>query len=588
MINSVDPRQSRAFDPFDPVLTPRAKARLLKDWPGLFRHVILELMPVEEVASRFDPVIGAPTKELYSMAGLLVIKEFMVWTTAEAANAYTFHMDVHYALNLEPIAQDISERTIERYQRIFEEKELAADVMHKVTTCLIKELDLRIDRQRLDSTHVFSDMASFGRTRLMGVAIKRFLTQVKRHDPTAYEALDEDFRQRYQPGVHRLFGDTGKDRESRSRLRQQVAEDLHELVRRFAEDETHARRSTYRAMERILHEQCEIEEEKVKIKTHPGGDVMQNPSDPEATFDGHKGPGYQVQIVETCHPDNEVQLATSCIPQTAVDSDAKAIPEVMEDLQANDAMPEELLVDASYTSDENVQACAELGVELVGPTKDGAKDAGASEQDRDPKAEESAYRLNIDDFVIQESTETVLRCPAGHEPVSSEHDPATGKTTTVMPSSACAGCSFSGECPIRRVVGKYKVVHTAKQRRLAARRREEQTEVFRERYRLRAGIEGTNSGLKRRTGLGRLRVRGRPRVFNAILLKLAGWNILRAAVSAAMRKIVAQRAISAAPAAFLAMFSLIFGSRRSSQCSWLAIPAFRAPAPAFRQQAASA
>ena len=73
---------------------------------------------------------------------------------------------------------------------------------------------------------------------------------------------------------------------------------------------------------------------------------------------------------------------------------------------------------------------------------------------------------------------------------------------------------------------------------MAGRRREQATEVFRERYRRRSGIEGTNSGLKRRLGLGRLRVRGRPRVFQAIYLKVAGWNILRAAACATMRELV--------------------------------------------------
>jgi len=72
--------------------------------------------------------------------------------------------------------------------------------------------------------------------------------------------------------------------------------------------------------------------------------------------------------------------------------------------------------------------------------------------------------------------------------------------------------------------------------------REEATDVFRRRYRVRSGIEGTNSGLKRRTGLGRLRVRGQPRLFHAIYLKINGWNILRASVCAAMREIVYERA----------------------------------------------
>jgi len=60
------------------------------------------------------------------------------------------------------------------------------------------------------------------------------------------------------------------------------------------------------------------------------------------------------------------------------------------------------------------------------------------------------------------------------------------------------------------------------------RRIEEQTKAWRDRYRRRAGIEGTNSGLKRRMELSRLRVRGCKSVFNVTMLKITGWNIFRA------------------------------------------------------------
>ena len=116
------------------------------------------------------------------------------------------------------------------------------------------------------------------------------------------------------------------------------------------------------------------------------------------------------------------------------------------------------------------------------------------------------------------------------------------QTKTVMPSSACSQCEFRKECPVEKCRDGYCLYHTAKQRRLAGRRREEATDVFRDRYRIRGGIEGTNSGLKRKTGLGQLRVRGRPAVFHSILLKITGWNILRASVCAKMREIVYARA----------------------------------------------
>ena len=64
MYQIVNPQQARLFDPFDPVLTEKTRTRLLDGWPGVFRHVILELMPVDTLSGHFDPAIGRPTKEL--------------------------------------------------------------------------------------------------------------------------------------------------------------------------------------------------------------------------------------------------------------------------------------------------------------------------------------------------------------------------------------------------------------------------------------------------------------------------------------------------------------------------------------------
>jgi len=526
----VNPQQNRLFDSFDPVLTAQTQRLLLDDWPGVFRHVILELMPVEQLGSHLHATMGRPSKELYSMAGLLLLMDLMDWTKQEAMYEYCFNMAVHYALNLEPVAQNLSVRTLERYIVKFEDEELASKVMHDVSVHLIKLLDIKIDQQRLDSTHVFSNMASFGRTRLMGVAIKRFLTQVNRHDPAGYGSLDEQLRRRYAPSVHQLFGDTGKDGKSRKILRQQVAEDMHSLIKRFADAPKHCGRNTYKAMERIFYEQCEVHEEKVCVKKKTGGNVMQNPSDPGATYDGHKGSGYQVQLSETCHPDNEVQLITCALPQTAAEPDSTATSEVLDNLEQSNLLPGEMFTDTLYNSDANVELAKDYGVELVGPAPSG------------PSDKETIDQLNIDDFNIDETTEEVLCCPAGHAPQCSVHDSQTGKTRTIMPQSICGQCHYLEECPVNKGRVGYHVDHTAKQRRIAGRRREEATDAFRERYRVRGGIEGTNSGLKRRTGLGQLRVRGRPAVFRSILLKVTGWNILRASACAKMREIVYARA----------------------------------------------
>mgnify|MGYP003972152763 CR=1 FL=1 len=110
-----------------------------------------------------------------------------------------------------------------------------------------------------------------------------------------------------------------------------------------------------------------------------------------------------------------------------------AIEEVLDDLQANNLSPDELLVDTAYASDDNVQLAEEKGIELVGPV------AGCSTQ--------NYGQLTTDDFNIDERTEEVVCCPAGHKPQTSEHDTDTGKTKTVMAKSNCNQCEYRPQSP---------------------------------------------------------------------------------------------------------------------------------------------
>jgi hypothetical protein len=521
MIYAVDPRQNRLFDPFEGVIPPAGHKIIANGWQAIFRHVLLELMPVGDLAKHFSNSLGAPTKELYSMAGLVFLADFFDWSPQEAVVAYIFHSDVQYALNTEP-GVTLCTRTIERYQQLFRDNDLAARVFDKVTTRLIEALELDVSRQRLDSTHVFSHMATFGRTKLMAIAIKRFLTQLQRHDSDAYAALPDDFRQRYAPAQARLFAGA-KDADTRTRYRQQAADDLHFLITRFADRPDHTSRSTYKALITIFDQQCELSGEKVVVKAKTGGDCVQNPSDLDATYDGHKGPGYQVQLAETCVPGNAVQLITGALPQTACEPDAGAVVPMLDQLEQAARLPGEMLADTLYTGDENVEAAAARGVDLVGPVPGRAPES-------DPEA------LSVDDFAWDERTGMIDACPAGHAPTSCSRDAATARTRFEMPASACSECPFRKQCPIKSTNdGTFTLDVTDKERRLAGRRVEEATEVFQERYAPRSGIESTNSGLKNRLGLGRLRVRGRGSVFRVLLHKVAGWNLLRAAASEKLR-----------------------------------------------------
>jgi len=473
-----DPRQMELFDPFESQMSALAYKRLQGSLYAVFRHLLLSLMPAEELGAHFDESIGRPTKELYSMAGLVLMKEFHNWTTEQAVDAYLYDQRVHYALNFGSDNVSFCERTLERYMKLVRENDMASTIFDQVTTKLIDELELEIDQQRLDSTHVFSDMATFSRTKLMGVTIKRFLVQVKRHHKRKYAVLPKEIRTRYEKNDNAMFADVSKDKEKRSTLRQEVAEQMHFLIQHFSGSKKIEEMATFKNMITVFNQQCEVKdvikveptdddssdqggnsenledpEKYVEVRKKTGGDVVQNPSDPEATYDGHKGVGYQVQLAETCNSGNDVQLITAVLPQTAVESDANALVPVLELLELNGRLPHEILADSLYGSDDNVLAAAGKGVALVSPVQ-------------------------------------------GAPPKKEPDQP------------------------------------TPKQMRLQNRRIAQKEEKWRKKYNLRAQEEGTIGSIKRRTGMSRLRVRGEESVTHSVYLKVTGWNIARAAASA--------------------------------------------------------
>lgn len=232
---------------------------------------------------------------------------------------------------------------------------------------------------------------------------------------------------------------------------------------------------------------------------------------------------------ETCSDENDVQLITGVIPETASASDSDAVRPMLVQLEANGLTPAQMAADTAYGSDENCVIAESFGVELIAPVPGRAPDV---------KAED----LTHDDFAHNEVTGSVDACPAGHAPLHVTRDEATHTTVVEMPAATCASCPLRNLCPIHQTPDdRFELKCTDQARRTAARRCEEETDVFRERYAKRSGIESTNSGLKNRLGLGWLRVRGRAAVFRTILLKVTGWNVLRAAASKKLRTMVQEK-----------------------------------------------
>jgi len=275
--------------------------------------------------------------------------------------------------------------------------------------------------------------------------------------------------------------------------------------------------SSYQLLVRLFGEQCvtETTETANSVTINPSKDVssssLQNPSDPDASYCGHKGQWYQVQILETYSPDkSQPDLITHVSVESAHESDTNALIPAIEDTKKRNMAPAELLADTLYGRDENIEIAKEMDIEVVAPamcTRDQA--------------------ITLADFQFSE-TDEMTACPAGQLPQKIKIG-KNGGLTVHFEKTVCDNCPQQSNCPLKRSKNSCTISYDAKSLRLARRRKQGQTPEFKERYRYRAGVEATMSDLDRVTGIKHLRVRKMIPVRLAATLKDTGLNIRRAA-----------------------------------------------------------
>jgi hypothetical protein len=414
---------------------------------------------------------------------------------------------------IEPDNLDLGTRTLERYMKIFRKNELAQKLLDTVTRQIIADLNIKVDKQRLDSTHVFSNMADLTRSMLMFRTVRRFLIQVKRHENKLYHELDAELRKLYDGSGRWVYDKEVATRNVRHRgktytNKEQVMWDAMKLIERFENHEKLSKINTFKDLVRVFNEQCEVVDGNLRRRKHPGGEALVNTSDPDAGVD-NKGVGYQAQVSQTHNPENPVQVIATVIPQSASESDQNAIEPMLEKMKQNNAMPEECCADAGYGSDENVLNAAGQGVELLAPTSG---------------KEKGNFGLEECEF---DQNDRLVKCPLGRKPLKSVFK--DGKGRAVFAGNICGKCPEYKRCCSSKNGNNYVIAYDARGLRLRERRLCEQSEEFYEKYRFRGGIEALFGNLKQNTPLRRLSVRGKEAVFNAIYSIMAMHNIMQAA-----------------------------------------------------------
>jgi len=519
MIKANHPNQLNIFDPWA-FLTPKRRQMLDAGWPGLFRDHILPSIPVDKLGKHFNATFGRPTKELYSMLGALILQQAFDLTDEQTVQQYAFNIQWHYSLNISEesdAAKYISLKTLWNDRNIIAQNNLESDIFNAGTDKLAQAFNVNIDKQRFDSVHIKSNMRRLGRIGIFSQSIHKFLANLKRGHQDQFDIIDKKIIGKYLSKNNLGCFSRVKPSESKKTLTD-VSRDLFNLVQQFKGCPEVMAMHTYQLLERVLKEHCNLTDDKenpveLKKPKEIASDSLQNPSDPDATYSGHKGQGYQVQVMETYDDEKQkgksLNLITHVDVEPAHNSDANALIPAIESTEKRNLKPEELIADSLYGSDDNCERAKEHDVELIAPTM------GAVSEDK----------LCLSDFQFSEKGE-IIACPQGHAPAIVRKKK---RVSIGFASHDCQNCPNLSICPVKKGKKYYYLRFTDKEMRVAKRRIYEQSDKFKNRYRWRAGVEATMSEYDRRTGVKHLRVRGLKAVRFCATLKALGVNMFRAA-----------------------------------------------------------
>ncbi|MBU0908934.1 MAG: transposase [Proteobacteria bacterium] len=523
MIKIKNHKQMEFFDPWD-FLSPKRRQLLDNSWAGLFQKEILCELPVSKLASIFHETFGRPTKELHTVLGVLILQQTHDLTDEETVNQLAFNIQWHYALNIteeSDSAKYMCPKTLWSMRNTVIEGELYDISFEAITEKLSRVFNVDTDKQRIDSVHIKSNMKRLGRINIFATTIRKFLTNLKRNYKDLYDNIDEELTSKYISDKAFQCFSMVKPSESTKTLNS-VSADLFDFCEMFKTSPQVKQMTSFKLMKRVLNEQCNIvesekgKEVEVKKPKEILSSSLQNPSDPDATFSGHKGQGYQVQVMET-YTDTEdkdekkktLNLITHVEVEKACQSDAHALKPAVTSAQKKGLCPKELLADSLYGGDDNVLYAKSKGVELISPTMGSIK----------------SEEINLGDFEFSSSGH-VNMCPQQIKPLVN-----TKKKTRYSQGfspEVCSQCPAVANCPVKPGKKYFYLRYTEKEMRIAKRRAEEKTPEFKDRYRWRSGVEATMSEYSTRTGVKKLRVRGFKMVRFCAILKAIGVNIYRA------------------------------------------------------------
>lgn len=440
---------------------------------------------------------GQPAESPGLLAMVTIMQFAEGLTDRQAAEAVGSRIDRKYVLGLEIDAPGLRHSVLSE----FRDRLLAGGQEQVLLDVLVKQLDAQgwlkgRKRQRTDSSHVVAAVRALNRLEFVGETLRAALNDLTTVAPDWLgQHVAADWFDRYGPRFENYrFPQTEPKRLA---LQHQIGRDGYHFLTALDAATSPAwliELPSVQVLRQVWIQQYYRQGDQVYVRTAkeyglpPSQLMIQSPYDPEArnrTKRHTNWTGDTVHLTETCLPD-QPNLITHCVTTPATTADNQVTSAIHQALAAKGVLPEEHLGDTGSTDAELVWLShKDHQLELVGPLP-----ANTSWQTKD----DQAYDLAC--FAIDWDRQQVT-CPHGQQSVSwKPHLTVHGTPMIAVQFSrtACRTCDQRARCTKSetrprgltfRPQEQFQVLEAARQRQARA--------AFQDKYKQRAGIEGTVS-----------------------------------------------------------------------------------------------
>ena len=160
-------------------LIPLDKGKRLKaSWAEHFQRRALPLIDEDLFASMYCEDNGRPNRPVQTLLGVHILKEMFDLTDEEALEQLEFNLLWQHALALTPEEAHLCQKTLHNFRAGLMAHDLARVAFAETTDRILEALGSKVSRQRLDSTHVISNIARLTRLGLFCETIRVFLSRL--------------------------------------------------------------------------------------------------------------------------------------------------------------------------------------------------------------------------------------------------------------------------------------------------------------------------------------------------------------------------------------------------------------------------